>query len=333
VRVAAINNGEFLVAWEPVGAKYSAHDTIDIEQSTNSSNYYLTKSIPAPLTQTTLTGPFDTTITYYFRLRLRTPEGRSPYSEAVGCNIEQENNVSAAGGALVLVQGGTFTMGSPEGEGEFDERPQHTVTLSTFRIGATEVTRSLWREVVQWKQGSATEPLNPDPAYHKNIDNAPVERVSWEEVQVWLGYLNEKAGITQPGRMYRLPTEAEWEYAARGGASGSAHTIYSGSDTAEAVAWYAGNSGGVTHVVGTKRPNSLGLYDMSGNVWEWCMDRFGKYYDGGQRNPTGPSEGTYRIVRGGSWLLDHGSARVANRNINPPAWRGSCVGFRLARGL
>ena len=330
IRITGYSNLGISVSWEVKNSAASSIDSIDIEQSINSSAYLLVKTFTATLAQTTLPGPFDTTLTYYFRLRLRTPEGTSPYSEVVSYNIAQENRAAAAGGALVLVQGGTYAMGSPEGEGEFDERPQHTITLSPYRIGVTEVTRKLWREVVHWKQGSATTPLDPDPSSFKNSDDAPVERVSWEEVQMWLGYLNEKAGITLQSRKYRLPTEAEWEYAARGGGGAE---LYSGSDTVDTVAWYAGNSGGATHTAGTKRPNALGLYDMSGNVWEWCSDRYGRYESGAQRDPAGPSDAPYCIVRGGSWLLSHGSARVRNRNFNPPAWRGSCTGFRLAKGV
>lgn len=330
IRISRVTIHDLLFSWELSLSRSSLKDSIDIEHSTSTSSYFLIKTIPAALTQTILPGPFDTTLTYYFRLRLRTPEGTSPYSEVVSYNIAQENRAAAAGGALVLVQGGTYAMGSPEGEGDFDERPQHTVTLSPYRIGITEVSRALWREVVQWKQGNTTEPLDPDPSLFKNSDDAPVERVSWEEVQMWLGYLNEKAGITIPGRKYRLPTEAEWEYAARGGGG---EWLYSGSDMVETVAWYVGNSGGATHTTGTKGPNELGLYDMSGNVWEWCGDRYGRYESGAQRDPTGPADAPYRIVRGGSWLLSHGSARVRNRNFNPPAWRGSCTGFRLAKGV
>lgn len=330
IRITGVTNNGILLLWNESKSVASSIDSIDIEQSINSSSFLLVKTIPATLSSTTLHGPFDTTLTYYFRLRLRTSERYSPYSEVVSYNIAQERSALAAGGEMVFVNGGTFAMGSPEGEGEFDERPQHTVTLSPYRIGVTEVTRALWREVVQWKQGSATTPLDPDPSSFKNSDDTPVEQVSWEEVQMWLGYLNEKAGITLPARKYRLPTEAEWEYAARGGGGDG---LYSGSDTVEAVAWYAGNSGGATHTTGTKRPNALGLYDMSGNVWEWCGDRYGRYESGAQHDPTGPSDAPYRIVRSGSWLLSHGSARVRNRNFNPPAWRGSCTGFRLAKGV
>ncbi len=306
---------------------------VDIEQSSDGINFSVVKSISPATMWALLTSSYTSTVTYHFRLRLRSGEQFSAYSNIERHNINEEKSVSSAGGEQVLVPGGSFIMGSPAGEGESNERPQHTVTVMSFRIGRTEVTRRMWREVVEWKQGNATSPLSPDPSLFKTDENAPIEKVSWEEVQVWLGYLNEKAGITDPSEQYRLPTEAEWEYAARGGVASRDLYEYSGSDTVETVAWYELNSGKRTHSVGTRKANQLGLFDMSGNVWEWVQDRYGAYQSNSQHDPAGPDVGEYRIVRGGSWLLSHGSSRVANRNMNPPSWRGSCTGFRIARGL
>lgn len=306
---------------------------VDIEQSNDGVNFSVLKSITHAATGTLLTSPYASTVTYHFRIRLRSGEWLSAYSNTERHNINEEKSLSSAGGEQVLVFGGTFKMGSPSGEGESNERPQHTVTVMSFRIGRTEVTRREWREVVEWKQGSASSPLSPDPSLFKTDENAPVEKVSWEEVQVWLGYLNEKAGVTDESEQYRLPTEAEWEYAARGGEAWNARYEYSGSDTIETVAWYELNSGKRTHSIGTQKANQLGLFDMSGNVWEWVQDRYGAYQSNAQHDPVGPEVGEYRIVRGGSWLLSHGSSRVANRSLNPPAWRGSCTGFRIVRGL
>lgn len=306
---------------------------VDIEQSSDGINFSVVKSIFPATMWALLTSSYTSNGTYHFRLRLRSGEQFSAYSNIERHNINEEKSLSSAGGEQVLVPGGSFIMGSPAGEGESNERPQHTVTVMSFRIGRTEVTRRMWREVVKWKQGSATSPLSPDPSLFKTDENAPVEKVSWEEAQVWLGYLNEKAGITDPTEQYRLPTEAEWEYAGRGGATLGERYEYSGSDTIETVAWYELNSGKRTHSVGTRKANQLGIFDMSGNVWEWVQDRYGAYQSNSQHDPPGPEVGDYRIVRGGSWLLSHGSSRVANRSLNPPAWRGSCTGFRIARGL
>ena len=180
--------------------------------------------------------------------------------------------------------------------------------------------------MVQWKQGSATSPLNPDPGYFKG-DNLPVEQVSWNDIQTWISYLNEKEGINK----YRLPTEAEWEFTARGGINSQDYT-YSGSNTIDNVAWYSSNSGSTTHTVGTKGANELGIYDMSGNVWEWCEDWYGAYTSDAQTNPTGPSSGTYRVLRGGSWGGYVGvSCRVASRSGYGPADRVYAGGFRLLR--
>jgi formylglycine-generating enzyme required for sulfatase activity len=211
-------------------------------------------------------------------------------------------------GEMVSVFSGTYQMGST-GENP-NEEPVHNVTLSGYFIGKYEVTQKQWREVVRWKQGSATSPLTPDPSYFKG-DSLPVEQVSWNDVQTWIEYLNEKEGTTK----YRLPTEAEWEYAARRGDD----------------AWYYGNSNKTTHTVGTKPANNLGIYDMRGNVWEWCQDWYGAYTADSQTNPTGPATGTYRVLRGGAWsspLLNF----YSYRDFGVPYNRDFAdVGFRLVR--
>ena len=184
---------------------------------------------------------------------------------------------------MVEVTGGTFQMGSTSGGS--DETPVHTVTLSDFKIGKYEVTQKQWHDV-----------MGTNPSYFTGND-LPVEHVSWNDVQTFITKLNEQTGNT-----YRLPTEAEWEYAARGGISASS-TSCAGSNTIGDVAWYYDNSGSETHTVGTKQANELGIYDMSGNVWEWCNDWYGSdYYSSSpQNNPQGSSTGSYRVKRGGSW--------------------------------
>ena len=217
---------------------------------------------------------------------------------------------------MIKVDGGTFTMGatSEQKNPDDDEKPTHQVTLSSYYIGETEVTQALWTAV-----------MGDNPSWFKG-DNLPVEQVSWEDCQTFIGKLN---GLT--GKRFRLPTEAEWEYAARGG-NRSNHTQYSGGSMIDDVAWYYGNSGSKTHSVKTKKPNELGLYDMSGNVWEWCQDRYGSYSSNAQTNPTGPDSGSRRVHRGGSWSYGEWNCRSSYRNYYSPGYRGNGLGFgfRLA---
>ena len=207
------------------------------------------------------------------------------------------------------VAGGTFQMGSDDSEADSDEKPVHSVTLSSFYMGETEVTQALWKAV-----------MGTNPSYFKG-DNLPVENVSWNDCQEFIRKLN---GLT--GKNFRLPTEAEWEYAARGGNQSNGYK-YAGSNNIGSVAWYADNSG--THAVRGMSPNELGLYDMSGNVWEWCSDWKDSYSSGSQTNPKGPSSGSYRVLRGGSWGSLAENCRVSNRSDYGPVRRRGSDGFRL----
>ena len=215
---------------------------------------------------------------------------------------------------MIKVQGGTFTMGATAEQGsdaESDEKPTHQVTLSDYMIGETEVTQELWKAVM----GS-----NPSNFSGTNL---PVEGVSWDDCQTFIKKLNQLTG-----KNFRLPTEAEWEYAARGGQKSKGYK-YAGSNALSDVAWYWDNSSSKTHPVKQKQANELGLYDMSGNVWEWCQDWYGNYGSAAQTNPTGPSSGSYRVIRGGSWSDSASSCRVAYRNIYSPGIRISYLGFRV----
>ena len=217
---------------------------------------------------------------------------------------------------MVYVEGGTFTMGATSEQGsdaESDEKPLHSVTLSNYYIGETEVTQGLWEAV-----------MGSNPSSFKGDSRLPVEKVSWEDCQRFISKLN-----SMTGQQFHLPTEAQWEYAARGGSRSKGYK-YSGSNDIGSVAWYEDNSGSKTHVVKTKSANELGLYDMSGNVWEWCSDWYGDYSSGSQTNPTGASSGSFRVHRGGSWRSRTRSFRSAFRSRSTPSYCGCGLGLRLA---
>jgi formylglycine-generating enzyme required for sulfatase activity len=239
-------------------------------------------------------------------------------------------NPQPAPANMVFVEGGTFQMGSTNGQD--GENPMHTVTVKSFYMGKYEVTQKEWAAV-----------MGSNPSNFKG-DNLPVEQVSWNDAIEYCNKLSLKEGLTPAYRGsgnavtcdfnasgYRLPTEAEWEYAAKEGNKDYISYEYSGGNGVDGVAWYGGNSGRTSHPVGTKQANSLGLYDMSGNVWEWCWDWFGNYSSGSQTNPTGAFSGTRRVFRGGSWLNDAASVRSAFRHNFTPSDRGNYLGFRLVR--
>jgi formylglycine-generating enzyme required for sulfatase activity len=213
--------------------------------------------------------------------------------------------------SMVAVEGGSFKMGG----GRYDfEKPVHEVKLTSFSICQTEVTQELWEAV-----------MGSNPSNYKGL-KFPVENVSWDDCQTFITKLNQLTG-----QHFRLPTEAEWEYAARGGNQSNGYA-YSGSNSFREVGWCADNSRGRTHVVATKAPNELGLYDMSGNVWEWCQDWVdGSYYASSPiNNPTGPSSGTTHIVRGGAWNDQQMDCRVEHRIGRKPTSISELTGFRLA---
>lgn len=217
---------------------------------------------------------------------------------------------------MVRVEGGTFTMGATEEQGsdvESREKPTHQVTLSSYYIGKTEVTQALWEAV-----------MGSNPSDFKG-SNVSVEEVSWEDCQTFIRKLNALTG-----KKFRLPTEAEWEFAARGGNKSRGYK-YSGSNNIDDVARCYDNSGFKRYPVGTKAPNELGIYDMSGNVWEWCSDWYGSYSSSAQTNPTGPNSGSHRVYRGGSWFfLSAGWCRVSTRSYGTPSYRNCDLGLRLA---
>jgi formylglycine-generating enzyme required for sulfatase activity len=216
---------------------------------------------------------------------------------------------------MIPVERGTFIMGGTSEQGSdtaTNEKPVHRVTLSSYYIGKTEVTQALWQAV-----------MGTNPSRFKG-DNLPVERVNWKDCQEFIRKLNSKTG-----KSFCLPTEAEWEYAARGG-SKSRNNKYSGSSNLGDVAWYREDSDEQTHPVGMKRPNELGIYDMSGNVWEWCSDWYSSYDSASQTNPVGPNSGTSRVIRGGGWGNNASYCRVSYRYISRPSDCGNLLGLRLA---
>ena len=215
---------------------------------------------------------------------------------------------------MVKVEAGSFDMGAtPEMENpDASEKPVHRVTLTNnYNIGKYEVTQALWQVV-----------MGNNPSRFKG-DDLPVEKVSWDDCQDFISKLN-----AMTGKRFRLPSEAEWEYAARGGKKSRGYQ-YSGSNTLGDVAWYYGNSGPKTHAVGTKQPNELGIYDMTGNVWEWCQDWFGSYSSSPQTNPTGAASGSYRVYRGGSWCNSARDCRTSYRRGNTPDFHYFDLGLRL----
>ena len=220
---------------------------------------------------------------------------------------------------MIRVDGGTFTMGATAEQGggsEKWERPTHQVTLSDYYIGQTEVTQALWEAV-----------MGTNPSFFKG-DNLPVEKVSWGDCKNFISKLNSLLSSQLGGKRFALPTEAQWEYAARGGNKSQGYK-YAGSNNIYGVAWFDDNSGGYTYPVAQKKPNELGLYDMSGNVDEWCEDRFDGYSRNAQTNPQGPAGGVARVYRGGSFYDRAGSCRVSRRGCITQDLRFISIGLRL----
>jgi formylglycine-generating enzyme required for sulfatase activity len=240
------------------------------------------------------------------------PPALEPETEAVSRPLPA--NPLAKDFVMVAVNGGCFQMGDHNGDGDSDEKPVHEVCVDDFSIGRFEVTQGEWKKI-----------MDNNPSHFSSCgDNCPVENVSFNDVQEFLSRLNHRTG-----KQYRLPTEAEWEYAAR---SGGKNEKYSGSEySPDLVAWSLTNSDKKSHPVGRKQANTLGIYDMSGNVWEWVSDWYaGDYYGKSARqNPNGPSNGANRVIRGGSWGSIDSNLRVSDRR-NGPNERSISVGFRVA---
>jgi formylglycine-generating enzyme required for sulfatase activity len=221
-----------------------------------------------------------------------------------------------AGMEFVYVKGGCYQMGDTFGDGGSFEKPVHEVCVDAFYIGKYVVTQGEWKAI-----------MRSNPSYFSNCgDNCPVEQVSWNDAQDFISTLNSRIGTNK----YRLPTEAEWEYAARSGGKKEKWAGTSSESELVNYAWYYKNSGSKTHPVGQKKPNGLGLCDMTGNVWQWVQDWYNDYNGKSERNPAGASTGTYRVDRGGSWDSEARSLRAALRDVNAPDSKFSYLGLRLA---
>ena len=248
---------------------------------------------------------------------------------------EKTITVNGVSFTMKLVEGGTFQMGATkeqESDAASDEKPVHSVTLSDYYLGETEVTQALWEAVMGTTVSQQRDKADKSWSLRGEGGDYPMYYVSWNECQEFITKLNRLTG-----KNFRLPTEAEWEYAARGGTKSKGYK-YAGSSTLRDVAWFGqwigktydnGNSGEKTHAVKTKSPNELGLYDMSGNVWEWCQDWYGSYNSSSQTNPQGPSSGSFRVLRGGCWSNNAWGCRVSDRFLDYPGKRNGGNGFRL----
>ncbi|MEA2012093.1 MAG: SUMF1/EgtB/PvdO family nonheme iron enzyme [Verrucomicrobiota bacterium] len=264
---------------------------------------------------------------YIFGLTLPAPNTNyKPLTKKLGKikapSIGSSWKIPDLGMEFVYVKSGSFQMGSNNGNS--DEKPVHTVNLTNdFWVGKYEVMQAEYKKI-----------MGNNPSSFKGNNN-PVEQVSWNEAVYFCKKLTErerKAGRLSSGYVYRLPTEAEWEYAAKGGAKSGGYK-YSGSDSIGSVAWYNSNSGSKTHPVGQKKANELGIYDMSGNVWEWCSDWYGDYPSGSVTNPVSSGAGSYRVLRGGSWRYDARYCRSAYRLWDTPSGTNRGLGFRLLRAI
>ena len=231
---------------------------------------------------------------------------------------EKESKDPATGMEFVFVKGGCYDMGDTFGGGDPDEKPVHNVCVSDFYMGKYEVTQGQWKTI-----------MGSNPSYFSSCgDTCPVEMVSWNDIEEFIQKFNSKTG-----KSYRLPTEAEWEYAARSGGRKEKYAGTSSDSDLKDYAWYGSNSDNETHPAGQKKPNGLGIYDMSGNVYEWCQDWFSSHYykNSPRDNPRGPSSGSHRVFRGGSWLNEALLLRASDRNDEDPSGSYSRVGFRLLR--
>ncbi len=284
-----------------------------IELSRDDITFDSVAAVAANVTSADVAGVYSSDSMYYFRVFATSPHNTSPLSNTVGQNLAGN---TFTGMEFARVDGGTFLMQSPN----------YNVTLSTFYISKCEITEKQWRDVVLWKDQHGGSFLDANPSIFTG-DSLPVENVSWQDVNAWITYLNEKEGTTK----YRLPTEAEWQFAAMGGNETHGY-FYSGSNNASDVAWVGStdpNSG--PERIAARQPNELGIFDMTGNVAEWCGDWYADYPNQPETNPRGPSSGQERVLRGGLWLWQPQYCGVTGRYEQYPDMKGEWGGFRVVR--
>ncbi|HPN39870.1 MAG TPA: formylglycine-generating enzyme family protein, partial [Melioribacteraceae bacterium] len=301
-KVGSVHN----ITWQASGVT-----NVKIEYTTNSGTNWLQVVASTPANTGSYAWTIPNTVSSLCKVKITGVENNSlidfsDYNFSINANIDLE---------MAVVKGGTFAMGSSTGSS--NEQPVHNVTLSSFKMGKYEVTQKQWQQI-----------MGSNPSTHVG-ENLPVMNVSWNAAQNFITSLNSLTG-----RYFRLPTEAEWEFAARGGINSGGFT-YSGSNTAGDIGWYNGNSNQQPHEVGTKLPNEIGLYDMSGNATEWCNDWFDASYYGSSPslNPQGPTAGTFKVIRGGYWDSDADGIRVAKRSQYYPNSASNYYGLRLAEDL
>ena len=240
-------------------------------------------------------------------------------AQSIPLTHEQKLMLTAIETSMISIDGGIFTMGCTSDQGAectHDEFPIHQVQISNFKLLKTEVTQGMWQSV-----------MGNNPSFNKRSAQFPVENVSFTDIEKFISLLN-----TLSSHQYRLPTEAEWEFAARGGIK-SKSTLFSGSSDAQTVSWNIGNSSNTSHIAGYKNANELGLYDMSGNVWEWCSDWYGEYHSTLESDPRGAIDGTDKVIRGGSYSGSIWFCRNAIRMHYAPTYISHFIGFRLAEDL
>lgn len=308
-QIVSFSPGQVSLKWSDNSSNETA---FVIERAIDSLQYVAIDSTTANTTSKIISGSFDSSRTYSFRVFARSTAGRSAYSTGMSRTL----------GAWVYVPAGTFQMG--RADGYQDERQVHSVTLSGYYIGKYEVTVKEYRTYMT--AVNKTFPVSRNGAW---VDDNPMVDVSWNDAAAYCAWLDSTSV-----KGARLPTEAEWEYAARGGAN-TRHLPYSGSANVGEVAWYYLNSSNGTSSVGKKLPNELGIYDMSGNAFEWCNDWFGSYSLAAQTNPKGPIfAGTNKVFRGGSWFnygLDANDCRVETRYQYTPGSKTTDSGFRIVK--